>query len=99
MVKVDLREIVSAMDLPDGRRLIILNWTGRSENEAARNLYLVGADGQVVWQVASKFDADGGPFTKLHSCNDEKAVAYRWDGGDYEIDMKTGFAIPKAFKK
>jgi hypothetical protein len=99
MTKIDLREILDSIDLSDGRRIVVLSWSGKKGIDITRNLYLVGVDGDLIWRVSSKFDTDAGPFTKIESYEDGNLSANRWDGGVYDIDMKTGFATPVAFKK
>lgn len=99
MTNVEQEEFLQRIDLPDGRRIVILNWDGMDRLDAARNLYLMDRDGNPVWQVRSAFDSDGGPFTRVELHGGGKFDAHRWDGGIYEIDAETGFAAPKSFEK
>lgn len=66
-----------------------------SDEEAARNVYKLDFSGNIIWQVSSKSDERGAPFTGIRIDEDGKLMAYRWDGGLYEIDIETGFATPK----
>jgi len=97
----DFRSVKESLDLPSGVRVVLVDTLGRkdlSEEEAARNIFAF-ADDKVLWRVRSKFDgARSGPFTKL-SLSDAKLTAYRWDGGEYNIDATTGFATPGRFLK
>lgn len=66
--------------------------------ECARNIFLIDGGGNVIWQVSSDFDSDGGAFTNI-TCSDGRLQGYRWDGGMYEIDLKTGKAEPGLLMK
>lgn len=100
--EIDLRDIKKVIDLSDGSKVLLLDRLGKKDEytkeERARNVYRVKADGSIIWQVKSKFDSDGGPFTNIQY-TDGVLAAYRWDGGDYEIDIETGEATPKRFAK
>ncbi len=61
--------------------------------ECAKNIILIDGGGNVVWQVSSDFDSDGGAFTNVNYA-EGKLQGYRWDGGMYDIDLKTGKANP-----
>ena len=90
-------EIAQQLDLPDGSAVVLLDRLAKgrrfSKEEQARNIFAVDANGNLLWQVHSRFDAEGNPFTKLHFENDT-LTAYRWDGGSYQIDTQTGAATP-----
>lgn len=100
--KVDFEEIIHRIDMPDGSRIVLLDRAGKrdaySKEERARNIVFLDVRGRVVWQVSSRFDSDGGPFTRIAREN-KKLVAYRWDGGMYEIDVGTGEAVPTSLAK
>ncbi len=93
----------------DGNKIILLDRLGM-ENlygkiECARNIYLLDMYGATIWQVSSDFDFDfdfdfeGNPFTSLTLCDDGGIIAYRWDGGNYTINDKTGIATPVILMK
>ena len=95
-MKLDLKEVTQQIELPDGSRIILCDRLGKKEfsnGEKARNVFLVGPDDQLIWQIRSKFDHEGNPFTNINKEN-EKFLAYRWDGGEYLIDLPSGFATP-----
>ncbi|WP_221174471.1 hypothetical protein [Pseudomonas fluorescens] len=66
--------------------------------ECARNIFLIDREGNVVWQVTSDFDSNGGPFTNI-ICVGGRLQGYRWDGGMYEVDLATGRAEPSLLLK
>ena len=87
----------------DGNKIILLDRLGM-ENlygkiECARNIYLLDMYGATIWQVSSDFDFEGNPFTSLTLCDDGRIIAYRWDGGNYTINDKTGIATPVILMK
>lgn len=61
--------------------------------ECARNIFLIDTEDNVVWQVSSDFDYDGGAFTNI-TFTEGRLQGFRWDGGMYDIDLKTGKAEP-----
>ena len=67
-------EIAQQLDLPDGSAVVLLDRLAKgrrfSKEEQARNIFAVDANGNLLWQVHSRFDAEGNPFTKLHFEND-----------------------------
>jgi hypothetical protein len=101
--KIDPREIRSALAVEDsGDRIVLLDRAGRREEfsreQRSRNICRLDRQGNVVWQVISKFDETGGPFTHLASEGGD-VVAYRWDGVNYRIDPDSGYATPVSFEK
>jgi hypothetical protein len=64
----------------------------------ARNIYALDSNDQIVWRVFSDFDSDGDPFINVRF-KSGRLTAYRWDGGEYLIDITTGKAEPHAFLK
>jgi hypothetical protein len=90
-------EIKKEFHLKNGDRLVLIDRMAMEKTygklECARNIYLIGQAGDIIWQIHSNFDDEGAPFTNL-SVNNDMISAYRWDGGTYTIDAKTGFAVP-----
>lgn len=66
--------------------------------ECARNIFLIDGEGDVLWQVSSDFDFDGGAFTNI-IFTEGRLQGYRWDGGMYDIDLATGKAEPGLFMR
>lgn len=98
LLKADrkFRDIKQSIELEDGSKLLLLERLAKEdeygEEECARNIYRVRADGSIMWQVKSKFDnAASGPFTSM-KYESGTLTAYRWEGGNYEIDIATGEA-------
>ncbi len=99
---IDMQEVTKKIDLQDGSSIVLLDRLAK-ENiygriECARNIYLLKARENVVWQVETNFDADSGPFTNIFA--DESGIkGCRWDGGTYSIDIGNGGAIPISLMK
>jgi hypothetical protein len=95
--KMDISEISSRIDLPNGDSIVLLDRLGKgdrySKEQLARNVLRIDRSNHIKWWVKSPFDAEGNPFTRLHYI-DGNVTAYRWDGGSYGIDMETGSATP-----
>ena len=91
---IDQSEIKQQVSLANGERVVLLDRLGKyPKEEAARNVYRLNKDGDVLWRVRSQFDNEGNPFTRI-SNEQGKLTAYRWDGGTYGIDKETGNATP-----
>ena len=90
-------EIAKIIALPDGMVVDLRDTLAKKElygkPEHTRNIRLYDKDGQLVWQVYSDFDSSGDPYTNIWY-DDGILYAYRWDGGEYIIDIDTGFAKP-----
>lgn len=84
--------------LSNGNKIVILNRLGMEKlygkTECARNIYLFDKQGNAIWQISSDSDTEGNPFTHVTLHVDGRITAYRWDGGSYLIDDKTGRATP-----
>ena len=94
---IDLRDIHDSVDLPDGRRAIIVNWM-MPNIDRNRNAFLF-QHGKLVWQIHTDHDTDVyGPFTRLEYTNG-KLRAFRYIGAMYDIDIDTGLATPAEFVK
>lgn len=90
------------MPLNGGRSLILFDGLSLPEccdnEEVARNVFLLNEKGDIIWRIFSKYDQDGNPFTNIYEKSNQ-IRAYRWDGGEYLIDIETGEAKPHAFLK
>ncbi|MDF7666471.1 hypothetical protein PT273_01165 [Orbaceae bacterium ESL0727] len=62
-------------------------------SEKSRNIFLINSKQEVIWRIFSKNDNFGDSFTNIYEEN-RQFKAYRWDGGQYDINIKTGEAIP-----
>lgn len=101
ILTLNTENISSKIDLPNGSTIVLIDRIGKGDQynneELARNIFKIDADGHVEWQVRSQFDAEGNPFTQLSYANG--VTAYRWDGGSYSIDLDTGEATPLALER
>lgn len=94
---IDINEVERKIDLPGGLSLVLLDRLAKEsiygQLECARNIFLVDAAAEIVWQVHTDFDADSGSFTNIFL--DENGIkGYRWDGGVYEINLQNGKGTP-----
>ena len=62
------------------------------------NVFMINSSGEVIWRICKKNDKFGDSFTNIYEKNGE-FKAYRWDGGQYNIDIKTGLATPEILLK
>lgn len=86
------------IDLLDGRKILLFGWkTKEDERPTSRNIYMIQG-GKIIWRVRSDRDDSGDPFTNLWMDGND-IHAYRWDGFEYSIDPKNGFAIRVRFLK
>jgi hypothetical protein len=94
-----LKNVVKTLDLTGGGKIVLLDLLAATEREPverARNIAMLDPLGRIVWRVSSDFDASGDPFTNI--LFQEGALrGYRWDGGMYTIDIKSGKATPSLF--
>ena len=115
MTRIDIRDVYRRLNLANGRYVDIVDWFPKytivDEN---RNLFLRDAEGEVIWQVQSKFDVKrfqineagkrveippAGPYTGGLKFDGGRLRAYRWDGFMYDIDIESGVATPAEFVK
>lgn len=99
---INLSEKYKQLNHLSGGHIVLIDRLGMEEKfgqlECARNIYFIDKNGEIMWQVTSDFDSDGGPFTNVIDDLGE-LKAYRWDGGMYKIDLNTGFAMPTSLTK
>lgn len=74
------------------------NFFEQTPLEVSRNIFLINTRGDVIWRIHSVNDKFGDSFTNIYQ-KDEHYKAYRWDGGQYGIDLETGFATPEILLK
>lgn len=100
--KIHLNDAAMRLPISNSRTVVLLDRLGKEQTygreECARNIYLLDDTLQIIWQVRSKFDADGGPFTNI-VYEKQNLRGYRWDGGKYDIDLDTGEARPLSLTK
>lgn len=100
--RIELKSAFKQIPFDNNSVLVLLDRLGQEsiygKSECARNIYLLDSLGIVIWQISSNFDSSGDPFTNFVVDNGN-INAYRWDGGVYQVDFKTGLAIPKTLFK
>ena len=98
---IDLDSVKAKIGLPDGGSIILLDMLAKadqfSKEEIARNVFRLDEKGDVKWQIHTKFDAKGVPFTFIEIEN--TLNAYRWDGGNYSVNLETGEATPMQLER
>ncbi|MDF7670063.1 hypothetical protein PT276_02390 [Orbaceae bacterium ESL0721] len=68
-------------------------------NDRVRNIFKIDSEGKVIWQVFSNSDTKrDGSFQGI-KMDGNNLKAYRWNGGQYDIDLETGFATPEILLK
>lgn len=94
--------MLSSLSLKGGDGIYLYDTLGRTDLlsalERATNMCRVSAAGVRLWRVHSDFDADSGPFTQM-KFEKERLIAYRWDGGEYAVNMDNGEATPLALTR
>jgi hypothetical protein len=94
---IDINQVDKKINLPGGFSLVLLDRLAKEsiygQLECARNIFLVDAASEIVWQIQTDFDADSGSFTNIF-LDENGFKGYRWDGGIYEINLQSGKAAP-----
>jgi len=90
-------EIAKKVYLGDGTVIVLLNMLGLPDNvpqmDMEQNIYRVNQQGNVMWQITG--DAPfypRTPFTGLWYDENNQLMGYRFDGGQYKIDIEAGIA-------
>ncbi|MBU9834390.1 hypothetical protein ACE2AK_26270 [Rahnella perminowiae] len=96
-------QIVNELSVKDGNKVVLYDRLDMESiygrEQCARNVYLIDASAQVIWQVYSEYDSEGNPFTNISVDDLGNITAYRWDGGLYFINENIGFAKPQKLIK
>lgn len=87
------REVIR-LPLPNGDFVVLCDMLGQADastDEVNRNVYRVGGDGNIVWQIeAGAFEGERQPFTNVTLDEDGALHAYCWSGAEYRVDVETG---------
>jgi hypothetical protein len=96
-------DIMDEIQLANDNRLILINKLGRgpveSDYDISRNVMLLDLNGKMIWRIHSLIDYAGVPFTGIRFRHDGALIAYRWNGGEYFVDLLSGFATPYRLAK
>lgn len=89
----------SRIDLDDGTSLVLLDMLDAPpevpQADVENNLYRVDPKGGNIWQVSGAGAVyPRSPFSGMALDDNGNLVAYKWDGGQFRINMETGFAEP-----
>ncbi|BBP70405.1 hypothetical protein PHLH6_24090 [Pseudomonas sp. Seg1] len=99
---IEMDAVSKAIAVSELFSVVLLDRLGQEalygSKECSSNIFLVDNVGNVVWQVSSDFDSDGGAFTHIF-VEGGQLKAYRWDGGSYNLDFQTGRAVPSQLLK
>ena len=80
-----------------GAVLVVLTY--RSPDKTNENVWGVNAQGRILWQVPQvnevefEVQAYAGieqPYTGIHRVDDHTVRLFNWDGGAYDLDVRTG---------
>lgn len=103
MNEISNYKVAKSIRLGDGSLIVLLDMLAARDvplEDKERNVYRLNADGGVEWRVCTGDPVyPGSPFTGIGFGADQKLLAYRWDGSEYEIDVTTGAAIPRKLTK
>ena len=99
---VDINSIEKKIELSGGLSLVLLNRLAKDnihgKLECARNIFLIDSTFKIIWQIQTDFDSNGGSFTNIFIDGDA-IKGYRWDGGEYNIDIEHGKGTPALLTK
>lgn len=97
------KKIICELEIKGGNKIVVYDRLAKESiygvEQCARNVYFLTKELKIVWQIRSDYDAEGDPFTNITINENGDILAYRWNGGSYLIDERTGFATPYGFLK
>ena len=98
-----LQLISASVDLPESRRLVLLDIGGRKDvplQEHNANVYCIGPSGHVHWQIqAAPGELERDSFVWLDLRDDGQIWAGRFFGNEYVVDTTTGNAQYVGWRK
>ncbi|OCG24707.1 hypothetical protein A9G11_03375 [Gilliamella sp. wkB108] len=99
---IDTQIALQIIKIDNNCQLVLIDGFNRIFNKdplkASRNIFFINNIGQVIWRVFSKNDRFGDSFMNIYKIQDEYK-AYRWDGGQYGLNIQTGEATPEILLK
>jgi hypothetical protein len=92
-------QVARQIRLDDGSLIVLLDMLAVSpevpQQDVENNIQRVTKDGQVIWCVSGAPPVySRSPFTGMALNSDHDLIAYRWDGGQFKINIDTGVAEP-----
>lgn len=99
MTPTHSRPVAMRIQLDDGTSVVLLDMLAVSsevpQQDVENNIRRVTPDGHVIWQVSGTEPVyPRSPFTGMLLDENRNLIAYRWDGGQFKIDVDTGIAEP-----
>lgn len=102
MKYIDVKIANKILNINSNLQLVLIDGLdslfGKEPVEVSRNIFLIDLNGNIIWRIHSKNDKFGDSFTNIYE-KDGNFKAYRWDGGQYGIDLETGLATPEILLK
>jgi hypothetical protein len=99
MSKLDEYKVGKRIELGDGSAIVLLDMLGAPKTapqaDVEQNIYRIDRQGNIMWRIAAGapvYPRD--PFTGVGFDEKKRLMAYRFDGGQYQIDVETGVARP-----
>ena len=68
-------------------------------NNKVRNVFKIDNEGNVIWQIFSNSDLEQDVSFQGIRMDGNRLKGYRWNGGQYDINIETGFATPEILLK
>jgi hypothetical protein len=97
MSHTDKYKIAKTIELSDGSEIILFDMLMApsivSVEDVEQNIYRRDRHGKVIWRISAAPPVyPRSPFTGIGYDDQGRLLAYRWEGGQYQIDLNTGGA-------
>lgn len=88
--------VIKRLLLDDLGDLILVDSKSAPPPELERNVFLLGGDGKVLWQIEPAVQSHGSiGFSNVYIGENNKLMAYSSNGIEYTIDRLTGRILDK----
>jgi hypothetical protein len=96
MTLPDFSSITKRLTVDGLGDLILVDSDATSSSERARNVFLVGNDGKVLWQIEPAVQSHGViGFSNVYLGGHSELLAYSSNGIEYTVDRATGRILNK----
>jgi hypothetical protein len=88
--------VTKRLSLDDLGEVVLVNGSAVASEERGRNVFLVGNDGQVLWQIEPPVQSHGVVcFENIYFGRNGELLAYSSNGIEYILDRATGRILDK----